>query len=707
MSEGTKSKTDDCLELRFEALLKGVLANGGVLIAVASFIIGAHAARWLFQFNVISPVGLGAEDGISIPGFGELSLLALLPIAAFAAGLVWFVFFKCVLALKLSGAGQVPAQIMSLINRTVWLGDGYRRGHQVLFVVIIGVLLVIPWWTALIAWTSVLILIWSYPNWSRGMALVFGVCLLGGVSIIGGVVVHLVVSEKLNHLAFAPAGAVLSVATLAALALVALKVANPGKKRWSVGRVLMFVPAVIPLIAGCVKGLVPGIGVFSSAQVTWISAFVAGCVIWPVFIVMIAGMRQFAAKKALNDFVSDSDKVDAFWDKIGGNRRFEILEADGWASIQRVRYYNRYRRLGMDGERGYLCLLEPDPEVSPCVAFRVNSLDDAPFLSEQDKLARAAGDLVKALLPKIGNQGFVKPIVDAVNSAWSVKRLGKEAEPLAKMPWDHPDLLIVPEKRNREFIYPDGCGIHDRNGYRGEMRVTLEIAIRTDVLETIDKINTAGSEVSTEDREKVRSLLWNMWLVLPAAYETILMGLVVHCREGSFARDESGEAGAVKGVEHLRQRVATYVSGNLPDSVSSLVDVRILKIAEHVNRVKEIVHEAQQTKQMEAEQQEKLMDIVQSYRNLAVSLMSKKQPFDIVDMLTEARKELSVVVANTPEEILKALDGIPGAGARVAEQVRSTLSDRRRGLSAQIEEKMDELIAEARAVKVVSTDNQG
>ena len=61
-------KTDDCLELRFEAIIRAVFSNAGAIVSCLAFAIGALAVRWTFGFHLLTPWGYSfkAQESASL-----------------------------------------------------------------------------------------------------------------------------------------------------------------------------------------------------------------------------------------------------------------------------------------------------------------------------------------------------------------------------------------------------------------------------------------------------------------------------------------------------------------------------------------------------------------------------------------------------------------------------------------------------------------
>jgi hypothetical protein len=423
--------------------------------------------------------------------------------------------------------------------------------------------LALPWWPAAVLWLVAVALLAFYHR--LGRKLIFGL-LIGLVGLGVGLVALPFVSDDLRFWLGLGSGVMLL------LALTLLLVSRTfGKKPvlGVFGRLGWVAPAALPFF------LVPQEpGAAPAARAVALVAFV-GLILWPGAVWCLVMMRHLLALSACRKLLVKYEAPDLIGRPADGTREDAIRQSDGYVRV----CHPSYRHLDPDltGESGYLTWVGGEEKIvdADCVVFRATTLGPNPLLLTPDPRGRALARLVQELLPDLGLEA-VQPMRDAILDGWSVRRLNKRHTPLAKMPWDHPFLLVIPVDAYLQLRFPTGSGIHDRDGYPcGVSKADVHLALKPAVLAAVDRLsNLAPDESPSEkDVQLLRLLLWNCWRILPAAYELLLTCLVRDFRKQAVAlfaerepdrQDRASRARFMRGLESAWNE-------SLPEPLASLV----------------------------------------------------------------------------------------------------------------------------------------
>jgi hypothetical protein len=293
-----------------------------------------------------------------------------------------------------------------------------------------------------------------------------------------------------------------------------------------------------------------------------------------------------------------------------------VRQSDGYCRVCHPIFRHANPRLA--GETGYLSWLGGDEDKlidDECVAFRCTTLADTGLSEALDPRGRALADLLKELLPDLA-LGAMRPLREAFHRAWSVKRLQQgEATPLAKGPWDHPFLLVVPRDWHRQVIFPHGSGIHDKDGYPCHApKVLIHITLKEELVDAVDRLSARGdgrvadklfflddaymeewvahpptSSSVLKDRLQIgapmdadvklcRKLLYNAWRILPGVYESLLTSLVRCFRTESVALFAEHHSDTATAKDELLERLNAEWANQLPEPLGELVQMSVLDL---------------------------------------------------------------------------------------------------------------------------------
>jgi hypothetical protein len=262
--------------------------------------------------------------------------------------------------------------------------------------------------------------------------------------------------------------------------------------------------------------------------------------------------------------------------QILGNEEDEIRESDGYYSVCRPVF--RHKSSLMAGDGGYAAWIRGGAEgVLPvegeALVVRASSLSQARYTETDDVYGRALTAIGMGLVPQ-QVLAEIPELHEALTSPWTSRVCAaRDTTLMIKMPWDSPELLVIPTTWSESLCFPAGCGIHDRDGYPCAARSVLtRVNLRNTVLQGVDY----GDDPGASEGAEVAELVSNVRRILPAIYETILNCLVQLFRRETV--DVFFDAGAQSDSADITDFLTTLndlVSEELPSEVSALVMVSI------------------------------------------------------------------------------------------------------------------------------------
>jgi len=547
MSTTIPKKPVACLELTVADAFRAILDLRRAPQACFLMVLGAQAAWWL-----------GLPQGM-----WYLPLLCMLCTAC------WGVF-----------CWRLAEQLCPLeggftgLARTLAQDGGFRPPRWGVLLggaSVLGVALALPWWPASLLWTALVAITVFYPR--RGRAAVVAVGL--GAAAIGVAVLLLgcVATSPVTRLNVG-CGALLLLTLLIAGADALLLSGSwfraPLRYAWGL-------PAVLPLLMLH----------WHSLQVV-VPLYLLGLLFVPAALVIVSVDRHHRALTRCEDLIGRHGFERPIIGKDASGLREDVVrDSDDYFRVCHPEF--RHWLAARTGDNGYLAWVGgTDDRTLPedCIAFRTTNLAASPLTETQDRCGQAMAALVQKLLPNLKPRAL-EPLLKAFRDTWSVRRLTQQ-EPLAKMPWDHPAMVVIPVCWSGCFIYPAGSGIHDQDGYPCRARkVEVSLCLRSEVLDAVKRVSASPRAASVQDLRLCRLLLWNARRILPGAYESLLTCLVRLFRHETVALFVELEASAEAGngfalgagaQEDFRLRLNEAWADALPSPLRELIDAHVAEL---------------------------------------------------------------------------------------------------------------------------------
>jgi hypothetical protein len=474
--------------------------------------------------------------------------------SAALAGLAWLILGIIVAKRLLPVLAQVGKEYPSrVIQDFLAVGAPRRWGAVIVALVVLAAAAAAPWWPALVLCSALgwLTLLWL-DNAKEGLLFV------GGSAIAGALVVGVLAATDQPVWISRLLGVVLAGSLLLLVAGV-----------FGVWRFL--VPLAIGVAAGTGQGVL--------ATTTLLPL---GLVLYPAALLMLVLLAYRGAAHALQEVVNRGGLRNTLGREPTGPREDEVRESDEFYRI----CYPEYRHWAPElaGEAGYFTLFGGDDQRVPSDAILIRTLSTKgmPLADTDDAKGRSLASMVLEGLDTLQVEG-IGQAREALANGWTVSRARPQEEALAKMPWDHPYLLAIPQEWIGQFRYPPGSGIHDRDGYPCHARsVTVRIALAPRVVAAFTRLISDGEElIPASDVETCRLLLWNAPRIMPGLYETLLTALVAQFREESialFLEHELAQAELRDVKETLLIRLRQALQSTMPQPLNHVVTCEVLDI---------------------------------------------------------------------------------------------------------------------------------
>jgi hypothetical protein len=358
-------------------------------------------------------------------------------------------------------------------------------------------------------------------------------------------------------------------------------------ERWSMGWALVALPlTLLP------QAWVP------------LATFLAACVVVPTVSMFVLLLRLLDFSKQTRDSLVRRD----LRSQLAASRSSELKpeavlrESDGYFRLCAPAFavINPGRRQPSEAPNGVLTWIgEGNDEMLPeavgeCIAIRNLGTEVSGLHAFPDHALQSARHALVAALPDF-KLNDLRKLREELSDPWNVRLLSPRSDvPLAKLPWEHHELLLVPITWLGTFVYPPGGGIHDARGIPCHFD---EVEVRIDIVPHLVDELRRSSEVSGASLETLRLLQWNYRRILPAVYERLYGALIAEMRnyrlpllfeldeeEVTGCPDAAGADGAKiigKGtLERLLRRVNERLAAGLPDPIARFVQVRVLKLSQ-------------------------------------------------------------------------------------------------------------------------------
>ena len=384
-------------------------------------------------------------------------------------------------------------------------------------------------------------------------------------------------------------------------------------ERWSMGWALVSAPLIL-------------------LQQSWVplTSFLVVCVIVPglsVFVLLLR-IRHFSTRTRRS--LTDSSDLRA---DLTASRATKVApeavlrESDGYFRLCAPAYVAIHPSGSQPNEahNGVVAWIGGDnddalPEsVGECIAMRNLGGGTSRLVVYPDSALQTTRRAFVEALPDFKSNALAE-FQEQLRDPWEVRLLPANSPTrLAKLPWEHPELLLLPAQWKGTFVYPPGGGIHDAGGLRDAERipcyfdeVEVCIDIQPDLLAELRQSQELGrsalsTELSDQSWEILRLLQWNYRRILPAAYECLYGALIAEMRnyrlplffefdedsppdsgrDDNLSRDSERRAGETTPhnlteatLMSLRERVNDRLTAGLPDPIQRLVKVRVLKLSQ-------------------------------------------------------------------------------------------------------------------------------
>jgi len=271
------------------------------------------------------------------------------------------------------------------------------------------------------------------------------------------------------------------------------------------------------------------------------------------------------------------------WDQVAplaSDSQKAIRFSDGYCSVVRPSFR---AKTSLGESDGWVSRI-PCFEDSGCVLIR--STDLGGHLSEKGSrtVEHRLSRLIPHLLPSGSRGPAVNQFRDAFAQPWDYWILRKEeAMVVGKLPWDSPDLLMVPLSKTVRFVFPAGTGLFNTKGYPAEVETDLMISLRSFTKENWNLLDEKtlrgqGAKYSSKVRA-IRSTALTWTKVIKQAAQTTLSQECEITFEGISVSDgsDSGKKLSLGGGEGKRRFSALLVAF-MPPEIRDLVTVQVERV---------------------------------------------------------------------------------------------------------------------------------
>ncbi len=441
-------------------------------------------------------------------------------------------------------------------------------GGVVLGAVIAYALMAAPWWPAVVCWAVLCLGALLFPMGLKRAVVASGV--FSATIAAASTLMALLLTEPELWI-----GRLLGVCLgLCLVALIVRAIGLASRRHLPVGSLARL---VVPLV---VVGL---LSVLTSPSVV-VGLVVFGLLLWPAFLLLMTAYLYASARDNNRKYLLENPPFGRLGADARGPREDEVRDSDGYYDICYPEY--RHWSAELTGEGGYFTSPgDTDDRFlgRNCVMFRTSDLAFNPLTETDGAQGSLLAELCLRTAPSWGSPEL-EELRGVFDRTWTVRLVGQR-EPMTKMPWDHPWLLVVPVTWDDDFTYPVGSGIHDRDGYPCFVpRASVRISLKRTVIDAVNRLNIEGAPdaagpPSPPDVAQCRMLLHNAARILPGAYESLLTILVRQFRNESIKLYLEHERSA---LEQPRQSLITEINRTwplaLPKPLGELVDCSVVDL---------------------------------------------------------------------------------------------------------------------------------
>lgn len=322
--------------------------------------------------------------------------------------------------------------------------------------------------------------------------------------------------------------------------------------------------------------------------------------------------------------------------------RDPVRESDGYVKYVLPRYRNRDNM--PDDKTGSFAWIKG---FSNSIGFRTVSTSPFSLSDGRDIVGRALGAWMASQAEKHWSRcPNRKPLYHAFYRATDVMAIDQPTF-LARMPWDHPGLIIIPRQWIGRFVYPPGCSLYDKRHVPCCIpHADVSIHLRDELFRAAKNL----SDTRTWKRAKrqvhlCQKAVRNAWRLLPGAYESLQRILAEKMPQHYEARDEQ-----TKG--RLKEEVDAAWQLALPKPLSELIQVRLgdLVIEPWLSakdwEIKAQAHQAQQEAARQWKRQREVLNL-----SVIEDMKSGKIAASVA-----ALAELRRTMENELDEVLKTIE---------------------------------------------------
>lgn len=256
-----------------------------------------------------------------------------------------------------------------------------------------------------------------------------------------------------------------------------------------------------------------------------------------------------------------------------------VRESDGYYRVCSPPYSSATE--SRVGEGGYISWIGSSVFPSgDCVVIRSSSVANHTLTAFPDKVGLKMHSFVTSLIPTLGNSKF-EIIQRELTQMWGARILSPRDEMLLlKMPWDHPELIVVPFSWEGKWTYPAGSGLFDSQGYPcfadyADVRIVLKESVR-------EAIHNYGASQHPASNPVLLQFINNHTRILPGCYETLLHLLIISLRKCSvpllFEHDD-WESQKTAQQQRLLDELNRDLEKALPAPLAELITFKIVDLS--------------------------------------------------------------------------------------------------------------------------------
>lgn len=434
-----------------------------------------------------------------------------------------------------------------------------------------------------------------------------------------------------------------------------------------------------------------------------VASFVLIAVIAPLATLAILLLRLFTSRADTRRSLNRQSLREHLAATVGGPADVEdvVRESDGFYRLCAPQYavINPARAQPGAGPNGVLAWIGgPDDAALPqalgeCIAFRNMGTDEAGLYVYRDAVGQAARRALVDAMPDFALPSL-EDLRHELGTPWDVRHLSPiSARPLAKLPWEHDELLVLPVQWSGRFIFPPGTGLHDAQGIPCHIDgVEVRIDLAADLVEAARHPASAPAAA----RQGLFQLQANYRRILPAVYETLYTLLIGEVRKYHlpilFEQGNQQDLLGSQTLRTLREAVNSAVGQRLPEPVGRLVCVSVANITQPDTTIladsqREAIKNHRATERTLAIRQFKRLDELEEWLKGKLADISEAAHFhtlqklrpEVFRAIDDCQQELNTMVSDAGDK----LDPNVAFGATKA--IREGHADLRQAAEAELE----------------------